>query len=420
MEKQYKVLLAHPGRQHSYQSAIALKKAGVDLTYVTTVYHKARSLTDFVTKRFLHEDNQKRAESRSCSELEDSQVVQFCELRGLITLLLLRLDKSKKIYRAWNNYVFRCFGRKVAKYAIRHHFDMVIMYDATAKHCFSYLSRVGSPIKKVLDVSIAVRPYQRVVYEKDMESTGLLGVKQEQSFLWEKSAKKYADEIALADYFLYPSEFVRESLTFCGAVDHQLVKVPYGVELKRFAYTPRTRHDGPLRMVVAGQINYRKGMHHLFRVMERFSEDEIHMTVFGLCPGNDPYLTKSSVKKNVDLRGFVLQNEIIEEYKHSDLYMFPSLVEGLSLSVLEAMACGLPVLVSDHSGANDLVEDGKNGLVFEAGDDDALERSLRWFLQNRDRLPQMGAAAHETVLDFSWDAYYDRYGRAVLDLLCKE
>lgn len=89
-----KVVVAHPHQQHSYRLASAIKKAGHELVYVTTVYNKPFSLTKIV-ESLLSGDDRKKAQSRRCDYLKDSEVKQFCELGGLIVLLLFRLDRKR-------------------------------------------------------------------------------------------------------------------------------------------------------------------------------------------------------------------------------------------------------------------------------------------------------------------------------------
>lgn len=414
--RKYKALIAHPGRQHSYHSAIALKNSGIEFIYATTVYDKRGSLTNKI-KKLLKGDNGKRAESRKCRYIEDDQVVQFCELGGLITLFLLRIDKSKKVYRAWNNLILNRFGKKVAKLAIKNSCDMVIMFDTTAKVCFEYLSYHCPQIKKILDVSIAARPFQKEIYELDIQRTGNRGLKKEWEFLWnDKYQQYYRREISLSDYYMVPSTFVQKSLLYCGANKDRTKIVPYGVELSEFKFQNRANLES-LNLVVTGQLNYRKGMHHLLKVMEKFENSKVKLTIFGLCDLKDRFWGRYRDKKNIVFKGFVTRDAIIDDYKKESVYIFPSLCEGLSLSILEAMACGLPVLVSSNCGVNDLVRDYENGLIFEAGNDQALEEGIKWYLGNREKISIMGKKAHETAMHYTWDKYYDAYGKEILSIL---
>lgn len=418
MKNKKRIIVAHPGKQHSYRTMIALQKAGYDVKYITTVYDKDRSLTRLIKSIFLKGESKERAESRSCEEFSDGDITQFCEFSSLVTLLLLRIDKRKHIYRVWNNHVFNQFGRKVANYAIKNKYDAVIMYDANAYSCFERLSRMKSGITKILDVSIAARPYQKAIYEEDMAQGGLYGVKVEQSFLWRKRYQnKYRTEIKNSDFFVCPSEFVKKSLIYCGVAENQIIKVPYGVDNSKFEFRPRKKNTGALRLVVAGQVNYRKGMHHLFKVLERFSSDEVKLVLFGQKSTNDNFFKNYSNNPCICFKGYVTQDELIEAYADADVYVLPSLCEGLSLSVLEAMSCGLPVIVSSNTGANDLIEEYVTGIVYEAGNLDELESSIKWYLNHRERIADMGEKAHLVASEYNWNRYYSEYARMIEHIL---
>jgi glycosyltransferase involved in cell wall biosynthesis len=75
----------------------------------------------------------------------------------------------------------------------------------------------------------------------------------------------------------------------------------------------------------------------------------------------------------------------------------PSLADGFSYAVAEAMACGLPVIVSDNTGAADLVEDGVQGYVVPTGDAHAIAERLHHLHSHPELLAQMGARARETI-----------------------
>ena len=90
-----KVIVAHPGRQHSFRVAKALKDGGMLYKYATTVYNKESSILMRIIKLFLNKDNYDRAQRRKCNDLKDDDVVQFCEIDGLLLLALQRIDFTR-------------------------------------------------------------------------------------------------------------------------------------------------------------------------------------------------------------------------------------------------------------------------------------------------------------------------------------
>ena len=112
-----------------------------------------------------------------------------------------------------------------------------------------------------------------------------------------------------------------------------------------------------------------------------------------------------------DLVGAVSRDELRARYQASDVFVFPSYFEGFALVLLEAMACGLPVITTDAAGIDIL--DDKTGQVVAAGDMDALVESLRWFSKNRNELPAMRNAARAKAEQYTWRKYRDSVSKAV-------
>lgn len=114
-----KVIVAHPGKQHSFRLATALNRNNMLEAYITTVYNKKSSIGMKTLKKILPYKEAKKTEGRRCKELSDNVVVQFYSILSLVTLLLLRIDKKRKVYYHWNGFVSYLFGIRSAKYIIK-------------------------------------------------------------------------------------------------------------------------------------------------------------------------------------------------------------------------------------------------------------------------------------------------------------
>ena len=159
-ENKLKIIVAHPGRQHSFRVATALKREGLLFKYVTTVYNKDTSLLMKIAKLFLNKENLERANNRRNVDLNDNDIVQFDAVLGYLLLLALRLDKSKKFYLLLDSIIKKSFGKKVAKYAIKNKADMIICFDTNALYCFRYLEKKkGTMIIRVIDHAHPPRNY---------------------------------------------------------------------------------------------------------------------------------------------------------------------------------------------------------------------------------------------------------------------
>ena len=213
-----KIIVAHPGRQHSFRLATALKKNNMLLYYVTTIYNKKSSWLMQLVQPFLSKDNLKRANNRKNSFLKDTDVIQYCEFSGMVEALLVRIDKSRRAYRFMQRQDSDRFGIKVAKLAIKENVDAVVMYDSNATAGFRYLKKKAPNIVRILDVSIVPRPYMKKIYQKEIQNSGNNDLKKENEYLWQpRHLARSQSEIDDADYFLAASQFVKEGLIHCGA-----------------------------------------------------------------------------------------------------------------------------------------------------------------------------------------------------------
>ena len=113
---------------------------------------------------------------------------------------------------------------------------------------------------------------------------------------------------------------------------------------------------------------------------------------------------KLGVKKNVKFTGFVEERLKLSYYKAADVFCLPSMMktECYPLAILEAMACGLPIVASDIGGIPDAVKSGENGLLAPPKDSEALAEAIIYLLENEDIRERMGRNGRERVERYSW------------------
>lgn len=211
-----KVLLVHPGKQHSFETAKALKEAGVFYKYVTTVYDKDNSLTNKI-KHLLKGKNFKKANTRKCPYLKDEEVIQIYEWWGLLVLLISKLPFLSKLYFHLNIALSNHFADKAAQIAIKENVDAIIVYDGISRKGLKYIKTQAPQITTIMDVSISMRPFMKANFEKDMKNYHHNGFYKEEAYLWNiKYEKVIREELKYVDYFFSPSNIVTKSLEFCG------------------------------------------------------------------------------------------------------------------------------------------------------------------------------------------------------------
>ena len=408
-----RILLGHPGRQHSYRLATALKKAGLLDKYMTTVYYgkNQKSLTRWVTN-LLKGDIRDRASGRVCQALDDEDVVKFGEALGLMTLAAYRIDPSGRLPRLFESLTSWYFQVRVANYAIRNKVDAVIMYDCNARHCFRILARRAPEITRIIDNAHPARNYLYEVYQQHMHASGVFALTLErQPYLFDRSmAAVYGREARLAQYHIVASKFSRDSVRFNGFTDEEILLVPYGVDSGTFK--PHARPGNTLNVLFVGEINQRKGIAQILEAAVQMSGQEVSFELVGGGQEFHRHLY-DPFRQYVSFRGRISFAELIEAFGRADVFVFPSIGEGFGLVVLEALSAGLPVISSTNCVGADVIADFVNGFVIPAGDTQALVERIEWLAQHPDELARMGKAAEQTAREFTWE----RYEQAIADLL---
>ena len=181
-----------------------------------------------------------------------------------------------------------------------------------------------------------------------------------------------------------------------------------GVDMGPF--TPSGLDGKGLSVLCVSRLVERKGIRYLIEAMKRLRGKDISLTIIG--EGDQMVSLKELVKKDrlegtVDLLGYKEYGELPGYYGDSDVFVLPSLNEGMSNTVLEAMASGLAIVTTDTGGTKELI-DG-NGIVVEKRDPVAIAKALEGLYKDRKALKAMGDRSLEIASNMTWGSVTDRY-----------
>lgn len=151
-----------------------------------------------------------------------------------------------------------------------------------------------------------------------------------------------------------------------------------------------------------GELNVNKNHQVVVKALARLSNKKVHYAIAGLGDQKDNLLNQAKnlgVESQLHLLGY--RTDAFKLYKAADVFVFPSFREGLSVSMMEAMASGLPIVCSKIRGNVDLVEDGVGGFHFVSSDVDGLTQNLKNIIDDSAKITQMGDANKEKIKMFS-------------------
>ncbi len=228
-----------------------------------------------------------------------------------------------------------------------------------------------------------------------------------------RTVDRMVAEAAEADMVVVPSRLVAKSYLDAGHPPEKLRVNPLGVESAHYRPAQTPRRDDGFRLAFVGQLSIQKGLPDLLAAWTRVAGRRETLLLAGVIPAVEraPIETALRRARRVEVLGHC--RDVAGLLARCDALVLPSAQDGFGLVVLEAMACGLPVLVSDRVGAADCVVDGKNGWIFPFGKGDALIARLEELIARPSRATEMGAAAQETARRHSWEAY----GRRLVEIV---
>jgi phosphatidyl-myo-inositol dimannoside synthase len=181
------------------------------------------------------------------------------------------------------------------------------------------------------------------------------------------------------------------------------------------AFQPAAIPDGgPLHLICVARLIERKGQQHLIEAVRRLIAEgvAVKLDLVGTGDAHSALQTQAAaagIAGHVHFSGYVPREAIAARYTDAHVFVLPSYNEGMSVATLEALAAGLPVVVTRTGGTAELVVEGENGLTFNWADVDALVAHLRQLAADRGLARRMGAAARARAALFSWESAAERY-----------
>lgn len=171
-----------------------------------------------------------------------------------------------------------------------------------------------------------------------------------------------------------------------GVPEDRITVVNNGVDIKRFMPDQTARDDDVMRIISVGTLYWIKNQSMTIRVVSALYRlgYKVELTLLG--DGEDREKIQKEIRENKAERYIFTpgSKENVEDYlKQSDIYVSASKTEGLPLSVLEAMACGLPVVATDAGGQRDIVKDGMNGFLVKVDDEMGMKEALKKLIDNK-------------------------------------
>ena len=212
------------------------------------------------------------------------------------------------------------------------------------------------------------------------------------------------------------SEEYRRSWIKRGFDPAKLKILPRGLDTELFHPARRNAaffekfgaHNGEVRLLYVGRISREKDLDLLAVAYRRLRDEGLPVQLFIV--GHGPY-SEAFAKSLPEafFTGYLTGKELAAAYASADVFVFPSTTDTFGNVILEAQACGLPVVVSDSGGPKELVEDKSNGLITKSHDLEDFTRAIRALVTDSALRKRMGESARNSVIDRSWPSAFRKF-----------
>ncbi len=194
-------------------------------------------------------------------------------------------------------------------------------------------------------------------------------------------------------------------------------KIVNGIDIVHYERGIRNCDDRKKEFIIlcASRLSHRKGFVYAIDALPNLVKKYPNIKMIfaggdgGVMQNLKGHAQALGVRAFVEFSGRYIKKQAPDIYKNADIFLMPSLNEGMSNNLLEALASGLPVLMTKTGGAEELVIDGKNGFLIEKKNAKDIEQKIERFIKDDSLCEKMGIVSREIATEMSWKNVSDEY-----------
>src|SRR2546421_4220769 len=275
----------------------------------------------------------------------------------------------------------------------------------TVFHCLSGFGRRSHAAakKRYGALTVCDRGSSHIVVQSSLlaEERRLCGLDPDPVDPW--IIERELEEYERCDRIVVPSSFALRTFVESGVPPEKIARIPYGVDLGLFR--PLPKEDDAFRVLFVGAVGARKGVRYLLEAMAGLELPGLEVCLVGPLAAEAPHLLEPYEGRFRHV-GPVARRELAWQYSQGSVLVLPSVEEGLALVQGQAMACGLPVIGTPNTGAEDLFTDGHEGFIVPIRDPHAIREKVVYLYEHPEERELMGKRALDRVASLAgWETY---------------
>lgn len=380
--------VSQPGRQHTHLLLNALFKKGIlGKFYTVFAANKFSRLFNLLPKNFQKQFRKRSFPNIPRQKIEHRPSLFLQEQLGKISS---EVDLIIKVYSPFDNWVANNLMKRPS--------EIIIGYENANVETFKKAKSLG--ITTILDLA---QIHHNTILDIHRKFGFLNSSYSPEALEFINSRKALALEFT--DYIITLSSFAKDSLIKNGIEESKILTVNLGLNHERFYPKTKYNESAVFRFLYVGTITQRKGLDILLEAFKSLNLTDSELVLVG--PMSDAEELLNEYKDYFTHKPFLHHEELADEYRTADVFVFPSYLDSWAQTVVEAMACGTPVIVSENTGAKDAVFQG-GGYVLPPGDLDAFKQKMHFLYKNRDVVSELGEKASEVAQQYTVKNYHSQ------------
>ncbi len=214
---------------------------------------------------------------------------------------------------------------------------------------------------------------------------------------FEEVALSWADAITVVS---------KEAFDYYVNLGYNVHQIQNAIDISSFSLKEDRRYNK--QIIFVGRLSKEKGINSLIKIAEKLKSD-IHLMILGIGPEEKTIKHLTQNYKNIHYLGYQNKEDTIALICGSDVLIQPSLVEGISSTILESMACKTPVIASNVGGNLELIINKENGFLTDSDDYDKIIENLNILLSDKKYAKTITENAFKTVQNYDWKFVGTKY-----------
>jgi len=386
--------------RHGWNVALAAQEIGRLRYLVTTFFYKDKVFPYSVLTKHKRLDKFLRRRYRQGLSQALVKNIPFYQSAEL---LCRKFYGNKLLLERMGQWRERLFDRHVASFFIDRKVKVFVGYPGVSYTSFRKVK--GNSGVCILDLpighfneAVSLLQEEKILCPEFSDSILDVDIDEKRRLKYQLRLKA---ELEMSDYIVVASKFTKSTLLKNGIEEKKIIIIPHGSYIDPINESLiRLNDKAALKVLFVGQISQRKGIKYLLEAVKSLKEQglNIELTMVGQIFGSGDGLKKYTGVYNYI--PFMRREELKNIYIQHDVFVFPSLFEGFGVVILEALACGLPVITTPHTG--DIINDGENGYLVPIRDTQKIADKIKLFYYDRGLLSKMKYEAVKSSRGFTW------------------